>query len=98
MSDKNALDYCRIYYRLEEIIAEKDKIEELEKEGYGKDGLYQLSRPTLKYKLVRMFKVLKEEKVDDINEMLKLIMHITKGQNNPKQILNFLKMEIGEIE
>jgi len=98
MADKNALDYARIYYKLGQILEEKDKKEELEKEGYRKDGLCQLNHPTLKYKLVKIVEIFKEEKVDDINEMLKLIMHITKGQNNPKQILNFLKMEIGEIE
>ena len=91
MSKKEPLDYARIYYKLDQILAEKDKVEELEKEGYYKDGFRQLSYPTLKYKLVRIFEVLKEEEIDDINEMMKLIMQVTKGQNNPSQILEFLQ-------
>ena len=96
MKDKKTFDYTRIYYKLEEILAEKDSIEELEKEGYGKDGLYQACHPTLKYKLVRMVDVLKEEKIDDINEMMKIMMQVTKGRENPKMILNVLQEELGD--
>ena len=96
MQDKNSLDYARIYYKLGEILTEKDTKEELEKEGYGKGPMYQATRPTLTYKLIRVIEVLKEEEVSDVSEMMKIIMQVTKGYENPKRILDVLQKELGD--
>lgn len=86
---KEVKKYARIYYRLEEILAEKDDIKELEKEGYGKDGLYQITRPPLEYKLLRMINILKEEGIEK-EEMVGFIMQSSKGQVNPKIVKEML--------
>lgn len=96
MFNKNSIRYARIYYKLDEILKEKDKKEELEKAGYIKNGLCIITYPILEYKLIKIINVLKEEGINEIEEAMKIIMQVTKGQQNPKRILDTLKNELGE--